>query len=52
MLTKLELKQPTLGKDDWESREVCGEVTPKRGAQERMGELACSGIHVFVRIWK
>lgn len=45
----LKLDRPTLGKDDWE---VCREVTPKRGAWERLGEVACSGIHVFVKIWK
>lgn len=45
----LKLNQPTLGKDGWEVRR---EITPKRGAWERLGEMACSGIHVFVRIGK
>lgn len=50
MLATSKLNQPTIGKDNWEGREVCGEVTLKRSAQERMGEVARSGIHAFVRI--
>lgn len=46
MLVMLQLNQPSLGNDNWESRVVCGEVTPK----QRMGELACLGIRVCVRM--
>lgn len=49
MLAMLKLNQPALRKEDKEGREVCGEVTPR---QERMGEVACSGIRIFIRIWK